>query len=151
MSAGIGAEAAERVRQMRKADSDRSAQQDRDERILKSECVPFFEAVTTMLKESADSFNLELGLEGREALTFVSHPGLIELGKKTNPTLLRKIVHFHPGKEVTIRTEASTHYRVGLKHEKWRFTVEHGELVLNGNNVLECADAMFNGVAEAFR
>jgi hypothetical protein len=133
------------------ADAVRIAQCDRDLRILESECVPFFEAVTALLKEGVASFNIDLGLEGRGALTFVSHPSLIELGKGTNPTLLRKVMHLQPSREVIVRTDTSVHYRVGTKQEKWRFTVEHGELLLNGMNVLESAEALFDGVAEAFR
>jgi hypothetical protein len=150
MSAGIGAEAAQRVRKMQESVAAKAAQFDRDEAILKSECVPFFEAVSAVLKESATRFNAELNLEGRYALTFVSHPSLIELGKKTSPTLLRKVVHFHAGREVSIHTDVSDHYRVGLKQEKWRFTVERGELLLNGMNVLESAAALFEGIPEMF-
>ncbi|MGB9408614.1 MAG: hypothetical protein WCA89_13840 [Terracidiphilus sp.] len=151
MSAGIGAETAHKVKKMWEAEAVWTAQRDRDERVLSSECVPFFEAVAILLKENVASFNFELGLEGNNELTFVSHPGLIELGKRTNPTLLRKVVHLQPSQEVIIRTDTSIYYRVGVKQEKWRFNVEHGELLLNGRNVLECADALFDGIAESFR
>jgi hypothetical protein len=151
MSAGIGSKTAQKVRQMWEADAAQVARQNRDERILSTECVPFFEAVASLVKENAASFNLELGLEDREALTFVSSSGLIEIGKKSSPTLLRKVVHFQANREVIVRTETLVHYRVGTKQEKWRFAVERGELLLNGRNVLECADALFEGIAEAFR
>jgi hypothetical protein len=151
MGAGIGAEAAERVRKMREEDATRIAQLDRDDRIFNAESIPFFEAVASLLRENAVSFNADLNLEGKNALTFVFHPGLIELGKQTNPTLLRRAVHLQPNHEVMVRTETLIHYRVGTKQEKWRFAVEHGELLLNGMSVLECATALFEGIAEAFR
>jgi hypothetical protein len=150
MSTGIGAEAAQKVRQMRDTDTTQSAQREQDQRIFDSKCIPFFEEVTALLKESIASFNSELGLEGDNALTFISHPGLIELGKRTYPTLLRKVVHLQPSEEVIVRTDTSIPYRVGTKQEKWRFAVEHGELLLNRKNVIECAAAVFEGIAEAF-
>jgi hypothetical protein len=146
-----GAKLAQEVLRLRSADAERAAARQREERVLATECVPFFEAITSLLRENVTTFNLELSLVGKDALTFVSSAGLIEIGKKSNPFLLRRAVHLQANQEVVVRTETSIHYRIGTKQERWRFTVEHEELLLNGKNVIECADALFEGVADAFR
>jgi hypothetical protein len=155
MGANTGNLEAQRVLRLRNADADRIAQLERDERILRTDPVCFFEAVAKVVGENSTSFNSDLGLVGDYALSFLSINGQIQLCKKASPLFLRKAIHFQTSQEVLVRTETinsyRNSYRHGVKEEKWRFTVEQGVLLLNGRNVLECADALFDGIAEACR
>jgi hypothetical protein len=151
MSTNLGAQEAQRILSERNRDEARLTRQERDERILRTEPPDFFEAMAKCLEENVTSFNLEMSLSGEDELTFVYSSGMVQIGKRKNPFLLRKAIHLQMQREVTVRTETINHYRHGVKEEKWRFTVEHGELVLDGRNLLECADALFAGIADAFR
>ena len=136
---------------MWQVDADRLAQQDRDERILRTDPVYFFEAMTKVVGENSASFNSNLELTGDYALSFAFTSSMIQLGKRASPLFLRKVIHSQASREVLVRTETINNYRHGVKEEKWRFTVEHGELLLDGKNVLECSEALFDGIAEVFR
>lgn len=152
MSANIGVLEAQRIMRERQGDADRLARQDRDDRILRTEPPVFFETMAACVGEYAKDFNGEIGVSGDDAMTFVSTTGLIELGKRRAPFLLRKVMLRQASNEVAIRTEKiSRTYRRELSEEIWRFDVECGELTLNGRNLIECAEALFAGVADAFR
>jgi hypothetical protein len=151
MGANTGNLEAQRVLRLRNADADRIAQLERDERILRTDPVSFFEAIAKAVGEISTSFNSDLELVADHAVSFVSNNGLIQLCKRASPLFLRKATHFQTSREVLVRTETINNFRHGEKKEIWRFTVEHGALLLNGRNVLECADALFNGIAEACR
>jgi len=152
MSANIGELEAQRILQKRQNDAERIARQNREDRILRDEPPLFFEAMGKCVEENIKSFNLAMGLSGDEALTFVYSSGLIEIGKRQKPFLLKKVILLQSSGEVTVRTRTiSRTYQHGGSDETWRFDVEYGELTLNRKNLIECADALFAGVADAFR
>jgi hypothetical protein len=151
IDANGGSLEAQKVLRLQRDDADRIAQQERDEGNLRTEPANFFEAITKSVGENSASFNSDLRLGGDYALTFVSSAGLIQLGKRANPFIFRKVIHFQAERKVVVRTETVTNRRHGVKEETWQFTVKHGELLLNGMNPLQCADALFSGLADAFR
>ena len=84
MSANLGELEAERILRARQSDADRAAQQAREERILSSEQPRFFSVMAAHLAEIVSSFNMRMGLEGEEAISFTHSGTEIYLGKKTN-------------------------------------------------------------------
>jgi hypothetical protein len=152
MSANIGVLEAQRIMRERQSDADRLARQDREDRILREEPPLFFDAMATYLGETAKSFNLTMGLSGDDAMTFLHTSGQIELGKRHRPFLRKKIVLDQFAGKVTIRTDTTSRmYRPAGKDETWNFDIVSGELALNRQNLIECAEALFAGVADAFR
>jgi hypothetical protein len=108
--------------------------------------------MATYLEETAKSFNLTMGLSGDDALTFLHIGGQIELGKRHRPFLRRKIVFDQSAGKVTIRTDTTSRmYQPAGKDEVWKFDIVSGELTLNRKNLIECAEALFAEVADAFR
>ena len=151
MSANLGELEAQRILRARQGDTERAAQQARDERILSSEQPRFFEAMADSLSETVQSFNRTMSLEGEDAVSF-SHSGTeIHVGKRGQPTLLRKIMHSERTNEVCIRTQLIERYRSTVQEEKWYFEVRRGELQLNYKNFVECADLLFKGIPDTYR
>jgi hypothetical protein len=147
-----GAMEAQRIMRERRGDTDRLARQDRDDRILRTEPPVFFETMATCVGDNTKGFNQEIGLSGDDAMTFLYTSGMIQIGKRHAPFFLRKVMLRQASNEVVIRTEKlSRTYRREVSEEVWRFDVECGELTLNGKNLIECADALFAGIADSFR
>lgn len=151
MSTNLGAQEAQRIILERQRDADRIARQEREERTLQTEPPRFFEAMAGCLKDNAESFNQGLGVTGDDSLTFVYSSGLIQIGKRSNPFLLRKVMLRQAQSEVVVRTEIMNGYRRSVKEETWHFDIERGELRLEGKTVMECAESLFAGIPDAFR
>jgi hypothetical protein len=150
MSANIGVLEAQRIMRERLSDADRLARQEREDRILREEPPLFFEAMASYLQENTKSFNLTMGLSGDDAMTLVYTSGLIEIGKRHRPFLRKKIVL--SSNKVTIHTDTTSRmYQPAGKDEVWKFDIAGGELILNRMNLIECAEALFAEVANAFR
>lgn len=94
---------------------------------------------------------MNLGLEGDDAVTFVHSGSEIYVGKKGNPFLLRKIMHFARSNEVLVRTQILRGYQKDLTEQKWYFDIQRGELRLNYKNFIECADLLFKDIPDLFR
>jgi hypothetical protein len=151
MGANLGELEAERILKARQSDADLAARQAREDRILCTEQPRFFDAMADDLAKTVESFNLRMGLEGQDAITFV-HPGnQIQVGKRAKPYFLRKIMHFERTNEVLIRTEIVNGYQKAVKEEKWYFEIQGGELTLNQKNFTQCADLLFEGIPDTFR
>lgn len=151
MAANQGELEAQRILRARESDASRAVQQARDERILCTEQPRFFDAVADHLAETVKSFNMNLGLEGDDAVTFVHSGSEIYVGKKGNPFLLRKIMHFARSNEVLVRTQILRGYQKDLTEQKWYFDIQRGELRLNYKNFIECADLLFKDIPDLFR
>ena len=68
------------------------------------------------------------------------------------PVFIRKVILRQASKEVIVRTTIiRRHPPQEITEKTWRFSVEHGDLVLDGKNVIECADALLQGAEKAFR
>ena len=149
----FGEQEAERILLERAADAAVYERRRLDEAIFDHDMEPFISAVFGLLKDSADGFNTRMNLSGDDAMTFGrSGTTQIEIGKRTNPFVRRKVMFRKEKREVIVRTEQLIHYRQQpAKEEWWRFTVEHGKLLLDGKTPPECADALFSGLADAFR
>jgi len=151
MGANLGELEAERILKARQSDADLAARQAREDRILCTEQPRFFDAMADDLAKTVESFNLRMGLEGQDAITFV-HPGnQIQVGKRAKPYFLRKIMHFERTNEVLIRTEIVNGYQKAVKEEKWYFEIQGGELLLDHKNFAQCADFLFKGLPDAYR
>jgi hypothetical protein len=151
MSANLGELEAQRILRARESDASRAAQQARDERILCSEQPRFFDAMADHLVDTVKSFNMSMGLEGEDAVTFVHSGSEINVGRKGKPTFLRKIMHLGRSNEVRVRTQVIDGYRNNVNEEKWYFDVQRGELRLNYKNFVECADLLFKSIPDTFR
>jgi hypothetical protein len=151
MGTNLGSLEAQRILKQRQTDTERLAQQAREERILCTEQPRFFDAMADHLAEIVNSFNLEMGLEGEDAATFTHSGTEIYLGKRAKPFFLRKVMHFERTNEVRVRTEIINGYQKQGNEEKWYFEIQRGELRLNYKNFAECADVLFKGVPDAFR
>jgi hypothetical protein len=151
MSANLGELEAERILRARQNDADLARRQTREDRILDTEQPRFFDAMADDLEKTVKSFNLRMGLEGKDAVTFVHSGSEVQVGKSAKPFFLRKIMHHERTKEVFIRTEIIIGYQKGVKEEKWYFEIDGGELTLNHNNFAQCADLLFEGIPDTFR
>ena len=82
MGTSLGELEAQRILRARASDADRAAQQARNERVLCTEQPRFFDAIAVDLAETVKSFNMSMGLEGEDAVTFVHSGSQIQIGKK---------------------------------------------------------------------
>jgi hypothetical protein len=152
MGADTGTLEALRIMRERERDADRVTAQVRDDNILRTEPPLFVDAMAACEEEIVNNFNTTLGLSGDEAVTFIYANGIIEIGKRERPMLLKKAILLHARYRVIVRTQTlSRLYQPSAVEEIWRFDIKRGELTLNGKNLIECADALFVGVADAFR
>ena len=151
MSANLGELEAQRILKARQSDADLAIRQAREDRILGTEQPRFFDAMADDLANTIKSFNLNMGLEGQDAVTFMHSGSQIQIGKRAKPFLLRKVMHFERTNEVLVRTEIVNGYQKGLKEEKWYFEIQGGELTLNHKNFAQCADLLFEGLPDTFR
>jgi hypothetical protein len=151
VSANLGELEAERILRARQSDADLVARQAREDRILYSEQPRFFDAMADDLEKTVKSFNLRMGLEGQDAVTFVHSGNQVQVGRRAKPFFLRKVLHFERTNEVLVRTTIIEGYRKGEKEEKWYFDAKDGELKLNHNNFAQCADLLFEGIPDTFR
>jgi hypothetical protein len=153
MSANLGELEAERILRARQTDAGLATRQARQDRILSTEQPRFFDVMADDLKKTVESFNLRMGLEGRDAVTFVHSGSQIQVGRRERPFFLRKVMHFERTNEVLVRTTVigGCGYQQDEKEKRWYFDVEGGELRLNHNNFSQCADLLFEGIPDTFR
>jgi hypothetical protein len=153
MGANLGELEAQRILKVRQSDTDRAAQQASNDRILCTEQPRFFGAMADDLEKTVGAFNLSMGLEGRDAVTFVHSGTQIQVGKRDRPFFLRKVMHYEHTREVVIRTTIidGHKYQKDEQEKKWYFDIEGGELRLNHNNFSQCADLLFEGIPDTFR
>src|SRR5580658_3450381 len=74
MGANLGELEAQRILRARQSDASLAAKQAREDRILDTEQPRFFDAMAADLEKTVKSFNLAMGLEGQDAVTF-EHSG----------------------------------------------------------------------------
>jgi|HubBroStandDraft_2_1064218.scaffolds.fasta_scaffold13280_4 hypothetical protein len=151
MGTSLGKLEAQRILRAHQSDANQAAQEARNDRILCTEQPRFFGAMADDLAKTVQSFNLSMGLEGQDAVTFVHSGSQVQIGRREKPFFLRKILHFERTNEVVIRTQIVNGYQEADKDEKWYFDVEDGVLKLNHNNFAQCADLLFDGIPDTFR
>jgi hypothetical protein len=151
MGANLGELEAQRILRARQSDAILASRQAREDRILDTEQPRFFDAMADDLEKTVKSFNLAMGLEGQDAVTFEHSGSQIQVGRRAKPFFLRKVLHFARTNEVFIRTQIVNGYQNTGKEEKWYFDVQGGELRLNHNNFAQCADLLFEGIPDTFR
>ncbi|HSY65159.1 MAG TPA: hypothetical protein VK829_11200 [Terriglobales bacterium] len=151
MGASLGELEAQRILKARQSDANQAAQQARNDRILCTEQPRFFDAMADDLAKTVQSFNLSMGLEGQDAVTFIHSGSQIQVGRRDKPFFLRKVLHFERTNEVVIRTQIVNGYQKADKDDKWYFDIQGGELKLNHSNFAQCADALFEGIPDTFR
>jgi hypothetical protein len=133
-------------------DEARLAKRQTESEIVSSESALFFESVAELLRENLESFNSEMGLVEDHAFTFTHVGSEFSFGRRLTPLFFRKAMFRQDSKSVIVRTTIFRGY--GRKDETvmtWRFSVAHGDLGLNGKNVIECANAMMDGIETLFR
>jgi hypothetical protein len=145
-----GALKAQEIKRGLVLDDERLSRRQVEDRILTSEPPLFFEFMLGRTKENIESFNSELGLVGDHAFTFTPSGCEFSFGRKLNPLLIRKVMFRHPSLEVIVRTTVVRGYIQKVTETTWRFTVEHGDLALDGKNVIDCADALMDGIEKVF-
>ncbi|MGA2049221.1 MAG: hypothetical protein ABSG96_16095, partial [Terracidiphilus sp.] len=111
-----------------------------------------FESLTRLTKDNLDSLNAEMRLVGDHAFTFTPAGCEFSFGRKLTPIFIRKVMFRQASREVIVRTTIiRRHPPQEVVEKTWRFGVEHGDLILDGKNVAECANALLCGVEKAFR
>ena len=145
----FGTQEAERILREREQAAARAAEKDRSERILSAEPARYLDAVGEMLKADVESFNESLSLPYAMALTATSSSGLIQLGKRSHPTVLVRLTYNHSLRLAVVRVEATMDYRRVCNSEaKWYFTVDNDEVQLDGKTSLECSPALLSLVTQ---
>jgi hypothetical protein len=133
-------------------DEARLSKRQTEDNIITSDSPQFFECLIGLTRENLESLNSEMHLVGDHAFTFTPAGCEFSFGRKLMPIFIRKVMFRQASKAVIVRTTTIRGYTPQeVKEKTLRFTVAHGDLVLDGKNVLECADAMINGIETAFR
>jgi hypothetical protein len=82
MGTSLGELEAQRILRARQSDANQAAQEARNDRILCTEQPRFFGAMADDLAKTVQSFNLSMGLEGQDAVTFVHSGSQIQIGRR---------------------------------------------------------------------
>jgi hypothetical protein len=151
MGATFGSLEAQRIMRERLRDADRLTQQALEERILTSEPARFLDAIASCLGDNVKFFNRDIGLEGDDAITFDYSNRTINIGKRRDPIILRKVIYFERTNEVLIRTQTIHGYSNKVEEERWCFAVERDGLRLGYKTSAECAEVLFKGFPDAYR
>jgi hypothetical protein len=123
-----------------------------EDNIITSDSPLFFESLKSLTGDNLESLNSEMRLVGDHAFTFTPAGCEFSFGRKLMPIFMRKVMFRQASKEVIVRTTIIRGYTPQeVKEKTWRFTVAHSDLALDGKNVLECANALMDGIEMAFR